>query len=300
MLLTCACLNAGMRSFTVNTVGPFSLRAAIGFLDSFGAAGFATAHGHLLDLACTADRDWHPVGVQLAQRGTALNGQFWGDGEAEHVRSQVQRILSLDTDATPFADVGDADPVVAAVQARFPGLRPVCFWSPYEAACWAVIGLGISLREASAAKARITAEIGPDVPIGPGTLRCFPAPEQLAALTEFPGLASEKVEWLRGVARHALAGDFDAFLLRDLPRDDAVAHLERIPGLRGFPAELVLVRGAGDPDFPPSAEPRLAVAVSRAYDLPAPPTQAELDRITERWRPYRSWVAFLMRRTLDE
>lgn len=288
-----------MRSFTLNAVGPFSLRAAIGFLDSFGAAAFAEARGHRLDLAFAADRDWHPVGVQLQQRGTALNGQFWGEGEAEHVRSQVQRILSLDVDATSFPDIGRDDPVVGRLQARFPGLRPVCFWSPYEAACWAVIGQRITMPQASAIKARIAQDLGPRIDVGDRTLSAFPAPHALAELEQFPGLPDVKVERLRAVAQSALAGELDAFLLRDLPPDEAIAHLKRIPGIGDFSAELVLIRGAGHPDVVPQHEPRLLRAVAQAYDLSAEPAPADVARLAERWRPFRAWVSFLLRRALD-
>jgi hypothetical protein len=54
------------------------------------------------------------------------------------VREQVARILSLDVDGTGFPEVGRRDPVVGGLQARWPGLRPVGFFSPYEAGAWAL------------------------------------------------------------------------------------------------------------------------------------------------------------------
>lgn len=287
-----------MRSFTVNEVGPFSLRAAIEFLAGFDPSGFAAAPGHLLELAFATDRDWHPVGVRLEERGHAVNGQFWGEGEAEHVRSQVQRILSLDQDATGFAELGRAEPVVGGLQARFPGLRPVRFWSPYEAACWAVMSQGITPAETSALKTQIAAELGPQITIDHDSLSAFPPPQQLATLAEFPGLSEQKVAQLRGVAERALAGDLDAFLLRDMSQQQALAGLKQIPGIDDFAAELILIHGAGDPDYVPAHDPGLTFAVVQVYELPGLPTQDELDRITDSWRPFRSWVAFLLRRAV--
>ena len=55
------------------------------------------------------------------------------------MRSQVERILSLDVDGSGFLAVGKRDPVVGELQRRYPGLRPVGFWSPYEAAAWTII-----------------------------------------------------------------------------------------------------------------------------------------------------------------
>ena len=53
---------------------------------------------------------------------------------------QVAAILSLDVDGRGFADVAQRDPVVGELQAQLPGLRPVLFWTPYEAAAWTIIG----------------------------------------------------------------------------------------------------------------------------------------------------------------
>jgi DNA-3-methyladenine glycosylase II len=68
--------------------------------------------------------------------------------------------LSLDVDGSGFPAVGERDPVVAGLQRRYPGLRPVAFWSPYEAAAWAIIGQRIQIRQAAAIKARMADQLG--------------------------------------------------------------------------------------------------------------------------------------------
>ncbi|HKS49277.1 MAG TPA: hypothetical protein VJT49_30055 [Amycolatopsis sp.] len=59
-------------------------------------------------------------------------------------------------------------------------------------------------------------------------------------------------------------------------------------------AQLILIRGAGRPDFFPADEPRVHAKMREAYGLPDADV-TELERITQRWRPYRSWVALLLR-----
>jgi DNA-3-methyladenine glycosylase II len=51
---------------------------------------------------------------------------------------------------------------------------------------------------------------------------------------------------------------------------------------------FILIRGAGHPDLTPPREPRLEAAVLDAYGL-------ALDEVADRWRPFRSWAAFLFR-----
>src|ERR1035441_4600904 len=115
------------------------------------------------------------------------------------VRSQVERILSLDVDGSGFPAVGERDPVAWEIQRRYPGLRPVGFWSPYEAAAWTIIGHRIRITQAAAIKARMAEQLGEPVSFGDRVVHAFPAPQRLAGLDTFPGLAGRKPEWLRSL-----------------------------------------------------------------------------------------------------
>lgn len=68
-----------------------------------------------------------------------------------------------------------------------------------------------------------------------------------------------------------------------------------LPGIGPFSSELILLRGAGEPDIFPRHEPRLRRAIGSAYDLPDEVDDATLLAVTNRWRPYRSWVSVLLR-----
>ena len=161
------------------------------------------------------------------------------------VRPQVERILSLDVDGSGFAAVGERDPVVGDVQRRYPGLRPVGFWSPYEAAAWTIIGHRIRITQAAAIKARIAERLGEPVSFGGRVVHAFPSPQRLARLDTFPGLAGRKPEWLRSLAQAALDGQLDAARLRAMPPEEAMADLKKLPGIGDFSAGLTLLRGAG-------------------------------------------------------
>ncbi len=215
------------------------------------------------------------------------------------VRPQVERILSLDVDGSGFPAVGERDPVVGEVQRRYPGLRPVGFWSPYEAAAWTIIGHRIRITQAAAIKARIAERLGEPVSFGGRVVHAFPSPQRLAELDAFPGLAGRKPEWLRSLAQAALDGQLDAARLRAMPHEEALADLKKLPGIGDFSAGLTLLRGAGAPDAVAAQEPRMARAVALAYGLPGPAAPEQILQISENWRPYRTWVTLLMRTALE-
>jgi DNA-3-methyladenine glycosylase II len=294
-----------MHTFILTARGPFSLAASTKFLEGFTPAAYTGAAGQPLELAFPAEGSWQTAGVRVREHPNGVEGELVSPQARETgglvaVRAQVARILSLDVDGSGFPAVGERDPVVAGLQARYPGLRPVGFWSPYEAACWAIIGHRIRIRQAAAIKARITGQFGEPVSFGTHVMHAFPAPQRLAELDAFPGLSGRKPEWLRAAAAAALDGALDAARLRALPRGQALAELKQLPGIGDFSAELVLLRGAGDPDHFPRHDPRLARAVALAYHLPEPAGCEQLLRLSENWRPYRTWAALLLRAFLED
>jgi DNA-3-methyladenine glycosylase II len=73
---------------------------------------------------------------------------------------------------------------------------------------------------------------------------------------------------------------------------DGLEHLQELPGIGPFSAELILIRGVGHPDALPDNDTRLDEAIRRAYDTT---DAAAIRSITDSWRPYRAWVALLLR-----
>lgn len=276
--------------------GPFSLAAAQEFLGGFAPAGRADAAdtGGPLRLAFPVEDGWRAAGVAVTEEPDGVRLESVGPGAGPAAITQAARSLSLDIDGRGLAAVGERDPVVAELLARWPGLRPVCFASPYEAAAWAVLSHRIRITQAAALRARIAERHGTAVEIAGTTLRAFPGPAELPAAVAAEGLPEVKVERLRAVAAAALDGVLDAVVLRALPVAEALARLRTISGIGPFSAELILVRGAGHPDVFPTAERRLHAEMAYAYGL-ADPTAAELAAVAEAWRPFRSWIALLLR-----
>ena len=277
--------------------GPFSLAAARDFLGGFtpGRGTFGTNDVELL-MAFPVEGWQGSAGVALRQvaDGT-LEAVVQGGVDPEAVARQVARTLSVDHDGSGYPAVGQRDPVIGRLQERFDYLRPVCFYSPYEAAVGAVVGQRISQRQAAAIRAGMARELGESFTIGGADLAAFPLPAQLAALAGYRGLPAEKIARLRAVGRAAEDGVLDAGHLRSLPREAALAELREIRGIGEWSAQHVLLRGAGLADELPTADPLGREAVRLAYGLEQAPDDRTLSSIAEAWRPYRMLVMVLLR-----
>jgi DNA-3-methyladenine glycosylase II len=143
----------------------------------------------------------------LRPASQAVTVQSFGDARAEAVRRQVERILSLDVDGTGFPQVAERDAVVARLQAHYPGPRPVCFHSPYEAAAWTVIGRRIRIPQAARTKGRRPHELGPAVNVhGTSSMPSLPRRAFGGGQVSRPHCAEDAVAL--GVADAALHGEF--------------------------------------------------------------------------------------------
>ncbi len=179
--------------FEIAPRGPYSLSSSASFLCGFPPqAGSAFARSGILSFGFGLDDGRHSVAVSMEERGGRVVGRAVGSTDVEAVRAQVARILSLDHDASTFAEVGKRNPVIGGLQERFAGLRPVCFYSPYEAAAWAVLASRSSMTQAVRVKARLCEELGEVRSIDGTSFLSFPYPERLAELRSFPGIGSER------------------------------------------------------------------------------------------------------------
>ncbi|MGA4991301.1 DNA-3-methyladenine glycosylase family protein [Nonomuraea bangladeshensis] len=281
--------------FTITADGPFDFGGCLRFAEDWPATSALPSDGRALRIAYCAEHDWKPIGVRVtAAPGGVEVATTRPAGPS--IRGEVARIFSLDVDGTGFAKAGEADPVLGDVQRRRPGLRPLCFWSPWEAACWAVIVQRSSMLVASRVKQRIAARFGAEVVVDGQAFQAFPPPVSLLEAGGL-GLPAQKEEWVRGLARAALDGVLTTEHLRSLAPEEALAELRALPGVGPFSAGLILIRGAGAPDAFPGDEPRLFAILREAYGLPEDAPPAAYRELADAWRPYRSWASFLFRAT---
>lgn len=275
--------------------GTFSLAAAASF--GFGPnTGRPKPDGDSMTLAFVADDLAHHAAAILHQDADgALRTRIFGEADPDLVLAQVRRILSLDHSGTEWAAVGRRDPVIGRLQSEHPGLRPVLFHSPYEAAAWAVLSQRRHHAQATAVRRRLSAAHGRVFRLPSGDVEAFPLPEDLLRVSTFQSLEPQRIDRLHAVARAALDGLLDPARLLALEPAAALADLQRLPGIGPMYAGLILLRSTGATDILTLNEPHLPAYVAHCYGLPEPATPAELQRIAEAWKPYRTWTSVLIR-----
>jgi len=275
--------------------GPFSWESALDVLGNFPPTRHqGRSASNAVPLTFPLDGSFRPVATALRFEEGVLRGEVAGTDDLEAVERQVARIFSLDHDGSNYPAVGERDPAIGRLMSALPGLRPVCFTSPYETAAWGVISQRISMRQAAVLKDRLIADLGHALRVGDADVRCFPAPQRLLQLEGVAGLSQEKVGRLRGVAKAALEGLLDAERLRALGHEAGPASVLAIPGIGPFWSQGIYLRGCGVVDVFPE-EPLSIAALGEVHGLGDHPDPATVERLTEPYRPFRMWVSFLLR-----
>jgi DNA-3-methyladenine glycosylase II len=288
-------------TFTISPRGPFSLEEATLF--GFGQRAEQRFDG-VMRLGFCVDGYTDQVGVALGQdadgtvhgtvQGLAGRGA-WSRRGLPAVREQVARVLSLDHDGRDFLGVGGVDPAIGRLQRRAPGLRPVLFYSPYEAAVWAVLNARRGRAQAAALRDRLSRAYGTVFEVAGVEQAVLPTPERLLTVDSLPGLPQHKVAWLHGVAAAALAGRLDAGKLAATEPEEAMAGLRQLAGIGPFYAALIQIRATGAADILPSEERNALGLAGELYGLAGPMSQTEFAERAEAWRPWRTWATVLIR-----
>ena len=283
--------------------GPFTLGSAARFIAGWPPANrpeAAAGDEAVVRLGFLVDNWSGHASVSLRQ--TDEHGPVQGTihestaADDERVRAQAARIVSLDHDGGGYADLGERDSVVGGLQQASGWLRPVLFHSPYEAACWAVIGARIRQSQAARLRDELSAAHGGRVRVEGEELFTFPPPQRLLALREVRGLSEEKVRRLHAIARAALEGELDRERLLAASHEEALAALRRLPGIGSFWAEGILLRAVGTTDAITMAEREGRRKAAAHYEAPeVTGDDAAFVALAERWRPFRTWVSVLLR-----
>jgi AraC family transcriptional regulator of adaptative response / DNA-3-methyladenine glycosylase II len=210
--------------------------------------------------------------------------------------ARCRRLLDLDADPEAVVDALSRDPELAPVVAKAPGQRIPRTVDEAELAVRAVLGQQVSTKAARTHAGRLVAAYGEPVQDRQGALtHTFPSIEQLAEIDPVH-LAVPKAR--QRTLRALVAGLAEGSVVLDAGSDWEAARrqLLAVPGVGPWTAEVIAMRGLGDPDAFPASDLGLQLA---AKQLGLPTRQRALLEHSVRWRPWRSYATQHLWTTLE-
>lgn len=113
------------------------------------------------------------------------------------------------------------------------------------------------------------------------------------------GLSRAKAAAILDLASHAEEGRLDPEGLESLDDEALIKHLCKVRGVGPWTAQMFLLFQLGRLDVWPTGDLAVRKGFALAFGLPKAPSARELQPLGDRFRPYRSIVAWYCWRVLD-
>jgi DNA-3-methyladenine glycosylase II len=102
------------------------------------------------------------------------------------------------------------------------------------------------------------------------------------------GLSARKVEYLQGLAKATLSGEFDPDALESMDDQQAIRSIVRLRGFGVWTAKIYLMFSLGRKDIFPEDDLALVVALQHLKGLESRPKPSAALELTRTWSPNRS------------
>lgn len=204
------------------------------------------------------------------------------------LQTLLRQLFDLNADPRVIDQHLAADPLLAPLVQRQPGLRLPGSVDGFELALRAILGQQISVKAATTLFKRVVEAFGETVVTPfPGINRLPPDAQAIAGLPQQAllelGITRRRADTIIGLARVMAAGDL--VLSPAVDPELCRQQLLALPGIGPWTADYVAMRALADPDAFPQAD--LGLLRGMKTDSPA-----QLKVLSERWRPWRAYGAF--------
>jgi len=186
------------------------------------------------------------------------------------------------------------DPTLARVIRRVGRCGLEASGDPYRMLVRSVVYQQLAGSAAGAIFGRLKARFGGRIP----------RPERLLDATDdelrSDGLSRQKIAAIRGIARAFADKSLCNRRLRRMPDQDVVDAVTELRGIGEWTAHMLLMFSLGRPDVLPVGDYGVRKGAQILYDLDELPKPAELARLAEPWRPYRSVGSWYLWAVVDQ
>ena len=265
--------------------GPLDVDTMLGFLGARAVPGVETLTGRTYRRTLRLPHGNGMASLTFAQDHVACRLQLDQMGDLQAAVARCRRLLDLDADPVGIDEQLSADPNLAPLVQRRPGLRSPGAVDGFEAAVRAVLGQQVTVAAARTLTGRLTAAAGQQVLGDEELTTVFPDATTVAACEDITGMPAARRSALAALATAVAEGDLD--LSAGADRGEAHRLMRSLPGIGPWTAGYVTMRALGDPDVLLVTD----VAVRRAARAVGLTDDArELSRYGERWAPFRSYA----------
>lgn len=126
--------------------------------------------------------------------------------------------------------------------------------------------------------------------------RVFPLSEKILRGT---GMSWSKTRFIRDLADKVLRKQLHLEKLNELTDQDVIRELTRVKGIGPWTAEMFLMFTLGREDVFSYGDLGLRRAIQKLYSFKKEPSMKQMEKIVNRWKPYRTYAARILWKSLE-
>jgi DNA-3-methyladenine glycosylase II len=275
----------GPHTVTVRFQGPLDVPASVGQFRRWGDDLIDRWDGRVL--VCTTRVGNEAIPFTCRVSGTvdepALRVTV---GHRRHTNAIEQVVTGMFVSAPGALDgLAAADPVIAQIEQRYLGVRPVLQLDVLTALVRSISAQQVNLKWAATTRRRLAQAFGREHTLGKHQVFSL-EPERLAAasVAELRALqfTTRKAEYIISLAAAVADGELDIQTLRDLSDTEVIARLTALRGIGAWTADWFLARTLGRPRVA-AGDLGLRKAIGAAYLKGRLPSETKVRKVTEHW-----------------
>ena len=114
------------------------------------------------------------------------------------------------------------------------------------------------------------------------------------------GMSWSKARFIRDLAGHVLTKSLQLDQLAQLPDQEVIKELVRVKGIGPWTAEMFLMFTLGREDVFSYGDLGLRKAIKKLYGFKKDPTVRQMEKIVNKWKPYRTYAARILWKSLEQ
>lgn len=266
---------------------PFESSLMFGFLGARAVAGVEHFDGTTYQRSLRLANGAGVVALTPGPSSVSCTLRLDDLADVQAAVQRCRRLLDLDADPTTVDGHLAADPLLAPLVHKRPGLRSPGHPDGAELLVRAVLGQQVSVRGARTLAGRLVTSAGDPLPTAEGPItHLFPSAAQIAALD--PATLPMPVARARSLVEVCgRLADGQLMLDAGSDRPAVLRTLLALPGIGPWTAGYVAMRALGDPDVFLATDLGVRHALA-ALGVGGTPRHAAA--VAERWSPWRSYA----------
>jgi len=189
------------------------------------------------------------------------------------------------------------DPLLAAVLRKLAGvtdrLTPTVATDYFVDLCEAIISQQLSEKAGATIWNRFVG-LFPQYNVTPKRVLALPD-EKIRGV----GPSWSKISYLKNLASKVADKELDLEALKVMGNEEVISELTKVKGIGPWTAEMFLMFALGRPDVFSFGDLGLRNAIKKLYAMKKDPTRKQMEKITEKWIPYRTYACRILWRSLE-